>query len=133
MNTYPRMNGTQLQISRLALGLTVKAFGALVGKYERSIREYEARKYEPSEEVTTATRAALADMAKHLKPYLELRNGNKTPRVITAYSTEEELHAAAPEFAEWSLDQHKMFLSHVAAILTAKDIEYIITTPSFDS
>ena len=45
MSNFDRINGTQLQISRLALGMTVKAFSKLVGKYERSIREYEARKW----------------------------------------------------------------------------------------
>lgn len=127
-----RINGTQLQITRHALGLTVKAFGSLVGKYERSIREYEARKYEPSEEVTSKAQTALADMAEHLKPYLELRNSTRTPRVLTAYSTAEELHAAAPEFAEWTLEQHKAFLAHVATVLTAKDIEFIIVNPVHD-
>lgn len=132
MSTITRINGTHLQIARLALGMTVKAFAATVGKYERSIREYEARKYEPSEEVTTATQTALAELAEHLKPYLELRNGHKTPRVLTAYSTVEELHAAAPEFSQWSLEQHKAFLAHVAAILTAKEIEFIIINPIHD-
>ena len=132
MSNFNRINGTQLQISRLALGMTVKAFGNLVGKYERTIREYEARKYEPSQEVTATTQTALADMAEHLKPYLDLRNGFTTPRVLTAYSTTEELHSKEPQFTGWTLDQHKTYLSHVSAILTAKEIDYIILNDKFD-
>lgn len=127
------MNGSEFHITRLATGLSGADLATHTGKSARTLRGYEARKFEPVEESSQALEAIFHSITDKLKPLMELRAGSAT-KTFWLYDSTEELHVAHPgEYDNWNLDTYREYLAHAITILTLKGISYRILNPKADN
>lgn len=126
------MNGSEFHITRLATGLSGAELAKKINKSARTLREYEARKFEPAQESAQGLQDIFHSMTEKLEPLMHLRT-NAPTKTFYLYDSVETLHAAHPgEYDTWTLEMYRHYLTHAITILTLKNIPYRILNPKKD-